>query len=245
MFPAARLLRAILLPTVFHFTLCGAAFGSLFSVDQWSMDASFLANSNGSAVFFETVANPFVDSGEVTDRQSRSSTAFQFSWTDNYGDFLIDGSQRAVGQNPPPYPGASGFETCASEGGIYFTAYADLLFTLDAAYSYRFAGPAVLAELNFGLADDGPPKLSYINEAREADSYTFSPPSGTLSIQDQVLLPGGRTYRLSYQQFLRAQGLTGATADGSGYIHFTLSEIPEPAAFFPLALAALALRRRR
>src|SRR5258706_13198925 len=92
--------------------LQASAKAAMFSIDQWSLDAGVHGNRDGSGVFFETVMNPFVDSGQVTDRASSASTSFNFSWDDNYGEFLIQGSQHCVAQNSPPYPGGGGIEDC-------------------------------------------------------------------------------------------------------------------------------------
>jgi hypothetical protein len=219
--------------------------GSSFTIDSWSLSAG----AHGpfpyfSSVVFETVANPYTDHGQVTERDSSASTSFDFWWTDQYGSFLIQSSVHCVSQNVPPFPGGGASELCGADGSMRFTASADLLFSVDAAFLYDLAGPDMFTQLQISIIDVQVPNIGYFDELRRDDTFTSNPASGTLSIQGQAVLPAAHTYSLAYSQLLEAIGNTGDAADGSGTIHFTLSEVPEPAAFFSLALTALVLRRR-
>lgn len=224
-----------------------AAEDPAFDITQWSLSTGANGGSSGSSVFFQSVMNPFVaDSGQLMDRASSSSTSFDFWWNDKYGSFLIQGSQTCVAQNPPPFPGSIANESCGSGGGIYFTANADLLLTVDAAYDYNLAGPDLFTRMFFQVyPDSNEPVDPVFAGILHDDTFTHYPAVGTLTISGQAIVPAGRTYLLSYEQSIDAHGNTGATGDGSGYIHFTLQAAPAPAAFFPLALGALALRKRR
>ena len=232
---------------VFLCALSERALSSEFSVDSWSLNAYVRGNSDQFGSYFQTVMNPFVaDSGQLTDRASTSSVSFDFWWNDQYGSFLIEGSQHCVAQNLPPFPGAIGREDCADAGGIHFTANADLLLSVDAAYPYHLDGPELFAQLLFEVTQvSNDPVDPLFSAVRRDDTFINYPASGTFVIQGQAIIPAGQTYILSYDRGISAWADSGAIADGSGYIHFTLQSVPEPAVLGLLALGGAMIRRRR
>lgn len=230
-------------------SMLSTTFGSVVQIEQWSLATGANGVNSGGASYFNTVTNPFVDSSQIVDRSSIAYSAFNFSWDDTSGNFYVKGSHNCVAQNPRPYPGATGLEQCVSEGGIYFTPSTDLLLTVDAAYDYNLAGPNLFTRTLFQVIpvyDDPQEPVEYVFVAGpHADTFTGYPATGTLHVNGQAIVPAGRTYLLSYSQYMSAYGNTGAVGTGNGYIHFTFAPVPEPAALVPLAIAVIASRQTR
>lgn len=235
-----------LMATIASTITAGLASGSVFSVDQWSVGAAVAGEfpySDGDSS--NIVSNPFVESFQAIDRASSATASFNFSWNDSSGDFLLDGSLRCVAQNLPPFPGATGDESCGANGGIYFTTTADLLMTVDAAFDYNLAGPNLFALIDFNVYPESTnkPKDPIFVSGVHDDTYTHYPAAGTLRITGQAIVPAGQTYIFGFRQYLSADRNTGAIATGDGYLHFTLQTIPEPATSALLILGTLLLSR--
>ncbi|MBI5763602.1 MAG: PEP-CTERM sorting domain-containing protein [Planctomycetes bacterium] len=118
--------------------------------------------------------------------------------------------------------------------------------TVDASYNYNLTGPNLYTDLVVGASIvEGElwPEVFSIN--RVADTFVSYPAAGTFSISHQATLLAGHQYLIGYSMRILALGNTGAVGTGDGYVHFTLTPVPEPSAILPLALATMLLRRRR
>jgi len=213
----------------------------LFEVTQWDMATGVSASfPHGAAVFSQTVMNPFVEVHTAIDGASSASTAYNFSWNATFGDFLLQVSHRAADVDPS-------ILRSVSDGFIYITTNADTLFSIDGNYSYSLPVDPMVTIFNVSVSDAQPPHDSPIGFGNYYGTEDGAPASGSFPIGGQAILPAGHTWLINYLMEVEAfYGYSGQITRGDGYLHFTLQEaVPEPAAFLPLALAALALRRRR
>jgi hypothetical protein len=209
-------------------------------IDSWYLETGVLWTGGTNSIASTTVQNPFQSVQDATGPgPTTGHTEYSFGCSASAGDFLIEGSHHVPGIDPQ-------ISLAESGGGIYLTPDADLLLAVDAAYTYNLAGPNMFVQLIFEVDPySSEPADPVFSAVRRDDTVISFPASGTLSIHGQASVPAGQTYIISYSHLLRADGITGATADGSGYIHWTLTEVPAPATLGPLAFAALVLRRPR
>lgn len=202
---------------------------STFTVDQWGVGVSvFEVFPNIVFDSFNTVINPFLDSHAVSlgvpPAVSSASAAYDFVWSEfmGTGSFHIEGSQQAVDVDSPGL-------FARSSGTILVTTTSDLLVGIAATYSYDLPPDSMLAMLGVDIVRQDPVGAIY-SVSRVDDTFLGSPASGILTINDQVLLPGGNTYFLGYQMRIQSfSGGTGLIGAGSGTVDFQLQVVPEPA----------------
>lgn len=221
--------------------VCAEANASLIAVSYWSLDTTVIRSTpqgvQTDGAFFDQVQNPFVGSHFATIGLSTASSAYDFAWNDAGGSFRINVAHRAEDNS-------GSLIQSSSSGSIGFSTTRDLLLTVDAPYSYDMPAYGMDANMSIGVSDRPPTQHYFIGSAYQ-DTFLQSPLSGTLLVQGQSILPGGQTYNLSYLIRLNTRGTSGLFANGSGYFHFTLQEVPEPSTLALLLPAALTLRRRR
>jgi hypothetical protein len=211
----------------------------IFQVKEWGLDTGVLGTPpNFGGVSITQIANPLQSSSSWISGPSSAATSYNFGWNDTFGDFLIQATHRAVATD------ASVLRTLSS-GAINVTAQSDLLFNLEAQWTYYLPISFMLAGTGFDVIDSDQPSNRLFAQQQSIDTALGAPLSGTLQLSGSAILPGGHTYTLSYGMELDVFHESGATATADGYIHFTLSEVPEPAALVPLALSALLLVRKR
>ncbi len=217
-----------------------STFSSVFTVDQWSLGASVAGafpHFDGDGTI--EVTNPLQTTYYAEVGDSHAQSVYSFNWNDTAGDFLIQASQLAADAEP--------FLLTTSSSNI-FTIHTnqDLLFSYDMACDYNLPIDFMQVVCALGVVDNTPPNDGYVDAYVVDDTYSDWPASGAFRQTGQVILPAGREYGIAYLMRLMVDGPPSpgfATVDG--YVHFTLSEVPEPAALFPLALAAMLLRRSR
>jgi len=219
------------------FLLHAPARGSLI-VTQWSLETGVIGSSGQDGIGSYSVQNPFADVQTASWGPSTARTAFDLSWGSDSGDFLIEASHRAFDID-------SGVLRSLSYGGIYITGSTDLLITIDGNYSYSLPVYPMYTVFTAGVSDIQPPHDSPWGEGYSYDTVNGAPASGTFSMSGQAVLPAGHTWSISYSMYVETYyGATGQIAAGDGYVHFTLSEVPEPAAFLLVALGAPLIWRR-
>jgi hypothetical protein len=212
-----------------------------FDVTQWELVTAVSATfPGGDAEYSQTVTNPFQVTHTAQFLSSTATTTYSFAWNDTFGDFLVEVTHRAADVDPLRL-------TSGSSGFIYLTAMTDLLFIADAEYSYSLPVDPMYTAFAFTVYDAQPPNLAVFNGGGHYDTSVYgAPASGTFPANGQAILSAGHTWVIAYQMEVNAYyGYSGQIAQGDGYLHFTLSEVPEPAALFPLALGALLLCQRR
>jgi hypothetical protein len=219
-------------------TIAGAiAEASIFQIDQWTLSTGVIGtwpniDSDGTQI----VSNPLQVTHSAQVGSSTATTTFNFAWNDTFGDFLLQTAHRAADVDPSHM-------TAISDGFIYVTAHSDLLFAVDSSYSYYLPVNPMVAVMRVTAANNDPPYDQPFGQARHADTFLNAPVAGTFTINGQATLLAGRTYVIDYDLEVNAYGTSGQIAQGDGYLHFTLAEVPSPAALAPLAFAALFLRR--
>lgn len=227
----------------FGFGICAALMANgvnaAIVIESWTLVTGVLDSVEPNFAGTETVQNPFIATYNNVSGASQAYADFDFSWNDTAGDFLLQVSHRAADVDPS-------ILRALSQGYIYITTNADTLFAYDANYSYSLPVVPMRVIFEMGVADVLPPYDSPIGYANYYDTWDGAPASGSFPESGQVTLPAGHTWTLVYNMFVEADyGNSGQIASADGYLHFTLTEVPEPATLFPLALAAMLLRQRR
>ncbi len=211
-----------------------------FTIDAWTLGTVVENFESGESDLEGTtlVQNPFQDTHFVSIGLSTAQTDFDFSWTDTSGTFLIDAAHQAEDN--------SGFTLeSRSSGFIFFETTTDLLFTIQSTYDYDL--PASLMAIDIGLSiRDSTSGETFFADSESASTFSNPPPaSGSLFIEGDGILPGGRSMVFSYFMELETHGTTGTIATGSGNVSFQLTQVPEAhSAFLLLIPAIFALHRR-
>jgi hypothetical protein len=203
------------------------------SVENWDLASVVIDPITSVGDSFQIVENPFVESHSVSIGLSTASASYDFSWSDAGGNFQIDGSQRA-------HDSSNGFLRSDSTGHVIFGASQDLLFTVDAEYSYNLPTGSLAAALIVAVVDN----VTFDELLAHSFLETF-PGTGVFEVHDQIDLPAGREYRVFYHMRIDAFENTGAIGTGDGFVHFTLQSVPEPTTLgFGLLGSVILLRRR-
>jgi len=191
---------------------------------------------------FDVVQNPFSGPGAVSDTavgSSTSRTEYSFSWLLNTGSFHIDIDHHIETTDV----------TTTSQGHFLIQPDVDLRLTIDASLDYSSV-PGDLADFLFRMyVRDEATEIRLFNEREEGGNLWFHPASGTLDFDGEVILPAtGTTYRIDYRAWANtlSEDSPSGPLTSSGYVHFDLAPVPEPATALLclLAGAPLALRRR-
>jgi len=185
--------------------------------------------------FWNDVQNPLVLSQYNALGDTTASMIYSLGWTADSGDFLIQGAHAAA------HPSAVEAKT-DSNGGVLFTPTVDTLATLHFRYNYDLPG-SLMEVFAYAVLLDNQTGLPFV-ELYVSTISAPGPVSGTYDRTAQVTLPAGCDCALSYEMRL-VTGATNVAATDNGFVELSLSPVPEPAGFLPLALGALALRKRR
>jgi len=232
-------LAVSLIPAAWTAAVAGSP---IFNVQQWQLGTGVTGTPpNVGVELNQTVTNPLIltQHWDGTDGFSSSETSYRFGWDSSFGDFLVQVTHRAADVDPNTL-------RSGSSGLIYFTSNTDVLFTIDGNYSYSLPINPMLTIFNLSVSDAQPPHDSPIGFGNYYGTEDGAPASGSFPISGQAVLPAGHTWLIDYLMEVETLGgLSGQIASGDGYLHFTLQSVPAPAAFLPLALAALLLRKRR
>lgn len=205
-------------------------------IESWDLATGVLASSAQDGLTSNVVENPFVSVHDTALGSSHAHTDFDLSWSATQATFDFQFSHAAAGVDPT-------LVRSISAGRIDFTTDSDLLVTLDFSFSYSLPRSIMRFESGFGLGDA---EQDYFNFGCYRDTLLQPlPVTGSCSGTAQAILPAGGTYAFLYGVVASASDVIGGIATDDGSAHFTLTAIPEPASFFPLALAAMLLRRRR
>jgi hypothetical protein len=217
-----------------------------FQLLTWRLTTGVVDSSGSSTVVdghsFESVQNPFQGPGAVSDTSVGPNTArseYDFSWVLNTGSFHIDIDHHVE---------TTDVDTTSS-GHFLIQPDVDLRLTIDASLDYTSV-PGDLADFILRMfVRDEATEITLFNEAEEGGSLWFHPASGTLDFDGEVILPAtGTTYRIDYRAWAStlAEDNPSGPLTSSGYVHFDLAPVPEPATALLclVAGAPLALKRR-
>ncbi len=219
------------------------AAGGTVVVNDWAVGTAITPPGGGGPGMgsFEP-ANPFNQQFSVNWNSSVSSCLVSFAWNESAGtgSFLIEGQHTAEGTG-------SGILQSGSSGGITIDVATDLLFTVHGSYDHALSLDISTASFGLNIVTPGggvPPLLS----VGDSQSAWPGPPNGTLSMDAEVVIPGGQSWLIQYSMRLITAAPPGGLASGDGFIQFSFApvSVPEPAtASLLLAAAPILLRRGR
>ena len=207
---------------------------------SWSLTTGVLNNQTQDFSFINTPPFlPFIATHTSTLGSSSSQASYAFQIGANFVDYLISVQQSCVQV-------AAEHTDCRNGGTIDFTPRNDVLVEIDGAYHYNMTTSTMTsgAGANLRRINPNPPSTILFGDGGSA-STIFSPGSGTISLLASGTVPGGFNYRLDYSTRISYLSGQPTTSTANGYIHFRVTEVPEPSALGLLALGAVLPRRRR
>jgi len=211
------------------------------NVSDWQLTTAVLDNSALSTVrdfeILTTISNPFQAAANTAVGPNTATTAYDFAWSGDSGSFDID-----MALNVETFR-----VDALSTGIILISPTTDLLMTIDASLVYASV-PGDLAFIGFNMKVlDATTFAAFFRENRRGGNLTLDPAVGTLSINGDVILPAGTTYRIDFRASNRNGSDPNPTGPitSSGFIHFDFQPIPEPATAWLIAIGAVALHRPR
>ena len=216
-----------------------------FTVEAWNLKTSASERVNGHSIndseTITSISNPLLTAiyAQVNDN-SFSETEFNYAWFPS----LATGHFNATITHAIRAPEAR----AVTDNQIFILPSEDLHLSISASLMYAHT-PGDLGSVNFFTSiRDEATQQSVLSEHRRGGNLYFEPASGTLTINEEIILIAGTTYRLrnGIDSSNTADLLPTGIIDVSADISFTITPVPEPAS---LAMAALAapwiLRRRR
>ncbi|MFQ5411936.1 MAG: hypothetical protein ACE5EC_06550, partial [Phycisphaerae bacterium] len=167
-----------------------------------------------------------------------ATTPYDFVWDDFSGTFLVGAIHEAEDVD-------SSTLFVRSSGGMTLTSILDLRLSFDASYSYVAPASGFFVRLMIGVVDLDQSEVLFAQDEIGGPSV-LEPPSGTLFINDTIILPAGSTYFINYEMRLQsfASG-TGIIATGDGHVDMFIETVPEPSTLSLLAIDFLVFRRRK
>jgi hypothetical protein len=223
---AGRFLAPVVVTLGCILALPAGAFADSFSVSEWFLG---IAAHNASVseyqdASFETVQSPFVGEHSVSLTSSPSTTAsaqYLIEYISNYGS-------------------SSSVNTVAS-GGVRVAVTEPLPLHIESSWTYNMPADFMMSGFGVSIRSLTDQTLLF-HEEYHPQTWPGDPWSGTLTIQGDVTLTPGHTWRLSYNMDLEADAGPGFSATGSGFVNFTIS--PEGSTLALLAPLLLAVSRR-
>ena len=216
-----------------------------FTVESWNLRTSIAEHIgtpfNSDSETITAISNPLLTAiyAQVNDN-SFSETEFNYAWFPS----LATGHFNATITHAIRAPEAR----AVTDNQIFILPSEDLHLSISASLMYAHT-PGDLGSVNFFTSiRDEATQQSVLSEHRRGGNLYFEPASGTLTINEEIILIAGTTYRLrnGIDSSNTADLLPTGIIDVSADISFTITPVPEPAS---LAMAALAapwiLRRRR
>lgn len=195
------------------------------------------ANSQSNTRIINQVQNPLNATHTAMLGISYATGTYDFAWSADGGSFNILGSNGAAGNPLNLYSSTS--------GNITLTTTSAYRLDIDALYSFRLLGGDRQAMLSLSIGDGTAQQMIYIATYISAP-ITGDPAIGSFAIQESFQLETGHTYGFNYTMSIDSySGSPSVLATGDGYMHFTLTPIPEPACAALLALGLPWFLRRR
>jgi hypothetical protein len=164
---------------------------------------------------------------------TNSHVNYAFDWSGDTGTFRVDAAQTVV------HPSASLLQT-TSNGDVYFRPSVDSLVTLRVQYTYDLPGNYMEGFDTGGVFNlDTDELYAQISHG----GFSLGPVSGSFDQTMTAVIPAGCNCEFVYTMRLTTDA-TSVPATDSGIVELTIVPLPETATLLPLALGAIALRRR-
>lgn len=181
------------------------------------------------------VQNPFADQFDASIPPSSASGNYQVSWSESSVFFLLDTTLHAESLQ-----GA-----VSTFGHINVTPEVDSILSINGSLQYNMPTQSAASALNFTVSKTNPNQTLF-NSSQTRTNF-IGPPSGTILLNDSILLPARQSWRIGWGLAIDHFGnaIPGAASDATGHLAFQIHPVPEPAALAPAAVAAMLLIRKR
>jgi len=208
---------------------------------------------------FSAVQNLTLDSSQVFDRATVVQSPFSAnqhaqigsSFANTYLNVTIDDQNLVLVIQPEHFceKTATVRPRCLTTGILFLTPTVDVMLTASGSYTYHLGGDPVGFSGGISGSDytNGTFQFLLFSDSQSVNSFQH-PSNATLNFSTGGLLLAGRRYRIEYQFISSAYGMSppiGSVVSGQGGIVITAHPVPEPAAIGSLALAGIALVRKR
>lgn len=212
---------------------------SAFTIDEWDLTVGVVGNGEFvnqiDADEFTSVQSPFSASHQAMVGSANSFAEYDFIFGET-GSFRTETQQVSDVQD---------FQSHRSSvsGDIFVTAATDITISYDISYDYFLPTDSMTAQASFAVFEDGA-STSLFSEFRNHNTILGLGP-GTFSIQGEMLLAAGTTWRIDYfARLIADDSSAGGVGTGTGVFEFQLT--PEPHSLWLLLVGAgLLVKPRR
>lgn len=235
------LMRPVFLGLIFTAATCGSVHASAFTITDMNMSTQVLSGSDqdDEGVIFPT--NPLDTTHHSVIGDNQATTIYDVLWGDDGGDFGFQFDHRIK-------DGPENSEV-RSDGIIRFNTHTDVMFDYD--FDYAFANLHYPMHISAWIivlrVTDQPPSETLVGYLQTGGSgpTNGAGAAGTLTSDGHLLLEADNRFLILYRIILQAGGNTPRIGVGSGSLHYSLTPVPEPTTALLMALAGVAVLRRR
>lgn len=190
--------------------------------------------------FSVVVQNPYNGSllAAPSGHASTAASQHEFAWSGGLGTFLTQSQQLAVGAS-----GGSAFTTASDV--LHLSVLEPLPLHISGSWTYELPADFMMTQFSVAIGGESS-HTSLFRQEYTRTTFPGDPPSDTLLIGGDVVIPPGETWLIQYTMSLEADAGPNFSAVGAGYVNLQISpEGSTLALFFPLLLALPRRRRAR
>lgn len=182
----------------------------------------------------ETSPTPIADTRLNAVAGASSQLTRSYNWSGDSGYFRVDAAHSIV------IPTANSAHA-DSTGYINFTTMVDSLISLRVQYAYDLPGSLMEGHGTGGVLNFDTDTLY---DEISFGEFSFGPVSGSFDETTYITIPAGTNCQFVFTMRLITYA-TSVAATENGTFELSITPLPEPASLYPLALAAMLLRRSR
>lgn len=213
-------------------------------VEEWTLSVLVDGFTDYDVDFNITPTNGYMGSLLAALDNSLASSSYDMAWSEleNTGSFRTDSNLLSQGPNP----GSPTFFSSATTN-VRIQSNQDLVLVYDSSHTFALGSGDREVVSTLDIADLTNLEPVFSGGAGSAP-IGGGPSSGVLDFQHTMVLPAGPLYSITTRfRLIAFSGSPSSLSSGSGFSHFTLAPVPEPATSLLLTFAAasVVVRRRR